>query len=169
MKTKYIVILSIVVVLIGAIVIGAFVILNSPEWTLKKLQDDIATKGISSLRGYLTENLQKSYDDVESAYYTAKNVASGIGKVTEGLSSLFGMDNPVSDSKINELIDQFRDEAKTFRIIQNKFVHRGNTTYVSLDFTVSIFNTSALLTMVRRDGRWLISELYLPDLDWTLE
>ncbi len=165
MKTKYIVILSIVVVLIGAMVVGAFVFLNSPEWMLKKMRDDIAAKGISSLRGYLTEDLQQAYDTAESAYNTARNIT----KVTDGISSLIGIDNPVTDSKINELIDKFKEEAKTFRIIQHKVVRRGNTAYVTLDFTVSIFNSSALLTLVRQDGRWLISELYLPDFDWTLD
>ncbi len=163
MKKKKI-ILSAVIVLCAALITGVCVLLNSPVWTLKQMRDDIARSGVRAMRGYLTEDLQHTYDSVESAY----SIAAGLGKVTSGISSLFGRENTASDSMVRDIISGLKEEAGTFKISLKKVGWKGSTADVTLDFSVSIYTGSAVLTMVRENRKWLISEMVLPDLGWKL-
>lgn len=168
MERKKIIILSIVIILCGAVIAGVCMLFNSPEWALKQMREDIAGNGIGALRAYLTEDLQHTFDNVETALGFAGSLASGFGKVTEGVSRLIGMPDAASGSRVKEMVDSLKEEAGTFKISLNKVEHKGNTAIAALDYSVSSFAGSAVLTMIRQNGRWLISEMNLPDLGLTL-
>ncbi|MBQ8110564.1 MAG: hypothetical protein IJ124_10430 [Clostridia bacterium] len=149
MKKWMIVVVAVLVVgAIGALVIGN--LLNSPEYALKKMVDDINANGFFAIRPYLSDSLQGALDKLK----TASTGLSLLGKVTGATGS--------------EALGFLQDTVGSLDWSLGPVTRGGSDANVTLNVSGEAFTGEITLVMTKSGGNWVISNLSVPLVGWSL-
>lgn len=143
-KARY-VIVAISILLIGIFVFFGISILNSPEYALMQIADDIEENGIEGIMPHLTDD--------------AKKTVSTIISITENelINSIFSLTQ--NDDFTNILKSNLKDiEWSLEEVLKNK---EKADVVLGVNYNDKISGTIEI-KMVRENGDWKISGLDLP-------
>lgn len=146
-KTRYIVI-SIVILLLGIGVFFSISIINSPEYALMQISNDIEESGLDGLMPHLTDEAQETVSAITSI---TEN------KLVNSIFSLFGKDDYAGVLKSN---------LKDVEWILDDVLEGDERADVVLGFN---YNEKLIGTieikMIKQNSEWKISGLELPKFD----
>lgn len=144
---KAIVIISSIVLLLAVIAggIGLYIV-NTPEYTLKTMIDDVNTSGMEGLEPYLTGNAKESLDTVSSI--TSSNL----------FNTIMGFINQ------NDYVGVLKSEIQEVQWEVDDVLKSKENAAVVLSFNYEDKLVGTIeISMVREDGDWKIDGIEFPN------
>lgn len=146
---KMFIVLAVLVTLVS--VVSGFVvvnILNSPEYALKQIVDDVRESGVKGLKPHLTGEAKKAFDYI---------IGISDNSILNSVISAFGIDE-YTDILISEMseINWSLDD-----VLRNS--DKANI-YLGFNYKDKLIGT-IVLTMIHEDNSWKICEVGFPSFD----
>ncbi len=149
MKGKVKIILSLTAVLVLAGGLFALSLLNSPEYALIMLVEDVTKNGLASLDAHMTGTAKETWNKVNRL----------IGHPLTGLlANQLGLLQKAE--QVSESLDM--------NVTLGKVVRDMDEATVTLQLNGKGFDGPVDLYMVWQNGQWLISDVSFPFMDWLM-
>ncbi|MBR6185536.1 MAG: hypothetical protein IKQ41_04680 [Clostridia bacterium] len=137
---------TLVAVLVGGFVL--YTVLNSPQYTLKKIADEVKANGVKAVEPHLTGNALKAYNKV---YDISQNF------VVQLVTSL---------TDIHKVVDLLDGKSGPWEYKLGDTKTSGSNSSVTIHIIGSSFSGDLNLEMKKESGSWKISDVAIPIASW---
>ena len=146
MKKALLIILSIVLILALIVVGVGYYIVNTPQYALKQMMDDIKLSGMEGLRPHLTDEAGKTMDAIVSG----SGLVGGLISLINGGEYITVLKDEIQKVKW-ELVDMMKGK-------------NGAEAVLGFNYEDKLVGTIEI-SMIRQDGQWKIDGLEMPEFD----
>lgn len=144
----------IIVFIIVALVVGGLYVV--PLFTLRRMCNEVSSDGIAALQPYLSEELQKPFSLLMTASHGAALAGSAIRLFTGNSSS------------VNAVFGLLQDKTANIKWSVSSFMRTLNAANAGLKISGKDFSGTIDLILKKQNGKWVITNMAIPLLGWSL-
>lgn len=142
----------VIFILLAVIVVGLYF---APVITLMKMRHDVSANGIGALQPYISEELRTPFDILLTASH-------GVAFAGNAVKMLAGKPS------VNAVFSLLQDKSANIKWSLSSFMRGLNTANASFKISNKDFSGTITLLIKREKGKWVIYDMAIPLLGWSL-